>query len=85
MNIQIPVLLDLIQKIDGNLPVPEIRVWCHPERVGSMGDDYYRVFKTFERALRFIELHPEAERLPLLAFRGWEINLWEIQERQVDG
>lgn len=77
---EIPSTKDLIQETKGNLGVPEIRVWCHPERIGKTGDDYYNVFETFKEALSFIKNYKEAEEVPLIAFRGYEINLWEIQK-----
>lgn len=76
---EIPTTKDLIQETEGNLEVPEIRVWCHPPKIGKSGDDYYQIFETFELALAFIKSHKEAEEVPLIAFRGYEINLWEIK------
>jgi len=79
---EIPVLNDVIQDFKGNLKVPEIRVWCHPHYVGEHGDDYYEVFDTFQKALDFIAHNKKAEDAPLIAFKGYEINLWEIKERE---
>ena len=75
----IPTLKDIIQETEGNLKVPEIRVWCHPHKIGKSGDDYWHMFDSFEKALDFIKKHKEAESNPLIAFRGYEINLWEIK------
>jgi len=78
----VPVTIDMLQEMDGNLQVPEIRVWCHPHRIGKSGDDYYEVFDSFEKALNFISSRQEeAEDVPLIAFRGYEINLWEMAEK----
>lgn len=81
MALIVPALRDMIQESEGQLDVPEIRVWCHPHRIGESGDDYWHVFESFKAAFDFIEAHKEAENAPLLAFRGYEINLFgEIQE-----
>jgi len=73
----IPATKDLIQT--GNpLEVPEIRVWCHPHYVGKNGSDYYETFWSFKDALEFCATHDEAEEIPLIAFRGYEINIFEI-------
>jgi len=77
---EIPVSRDLIQKFRGNLEVPEIRVWCHPHYIETSGEDYYQVFESFKEAITFIETHFEAEGIPLIAFRGYEINLFAIDE-----
>ena len=79
---QIPTLVDMIQQTDGNLEVPEIRIWCHPHIIDASGDDYFRVFSNFNAAVEFIKTHPEAEKQPLIAFRGYEINLWEMKEAE---
>lgn len=76
---RVPAMKDVIQESAGNLEVPEIRVWCHPPKVGQSGDDYWMVFDTFQEALDFIAKHPEAESAPLIAFRGYELNLWEME------
>ena len=60
--------------------IPEIRVWCHPHFINKKGDDYFIIFKTFEEALGFIKKHKEAERRPLIAFRGKEINIFDIEK-----
>lgn len=70
---------DIIQEVEGNLEKPEIRVWCHPHRIGKSGSDGYKVFPSFQEALVFIKCTKEAERRPLVAFRGYEINLWSIE------
>jgi hypothetical protein len=72
----IPAANDLLQS-EKKLTIPEIRVWMHP---GEGGDDYYETFLTFEDADQFIKKHKEeAERNPMIAFRGYELNLWAIQ------
>jgi hypothetical protein len=71
----IPSANDLMQYKEW-LKVPEIRVWCHPHFTEKKGEDYYRVFKTFRSALWFIEKHKEAERVPLIAFMGKELNIF---------
>ena len=79
MEIKVQALYDVIQESEGNLRIPEIRVWCHPK---NGGDDYYEVFKTFRDAFQFINHHPEAERIPLIAFKGWEIDLYSVQSHR---
>jgi len=72
--VNVPSTIDIVQQVEGNLEIPEIRVWCHPG-----GDDCYEVFDTFEQALNFIKEHPEAEEVPLIAFRGRELNIFDSQ------
>ena len=81
---EIAGLHDIIQQCRGNLEIPEIRVWCHPHKINKSGDDYWEVFPSFDEAMKFIGKHPEAEDQPLIAFRGWEINLWTIDEVKSD-
>lgn len=77
--VKVPATKDLIQEVEGNREIlPEIRVWCHPHRINEAGDDYYYVFPTFLEALDYIQTHPEAENDPLVAFKGYELNLWAI-------
>jgi len=76
---EVPAMKDVIQEVGGNLEIPEIRVWCHPPKVGKSGDDYYEVFFNFPEAMEFIQTHQEAEDYPLIAFRGYEFNLWEVK------
>lgn len=73
--VAIPSTIDILQGTDNKLEVPEIRVWCHPHYIGIDGDDYYEVFPSFVDALSFISTHKEAEDIPLVAFRGRELNL----------
>lgn len=49
---------------------PQIRVWVHPK---SGGDDYYKVFRYFDDAKKFISENPEAEKDILMAVGGYEI------------
>ena len=72
----VPVIQDTIQELKGDLQVPEIRVWCHP----SEGGDYYEVFQTFQKALEFTNTHIESEAVPLIAFMGYEIDIFAIGE-----
>lgn len=74
--LEIAQTIDVIQECEGNLAMPEIRVWSHPHKIGKSGDDYYDVFDSFKQAHKFIESHPEAEENPLIAFRGHEINIY---------
>ncbi len=74
--LEITQLKDVIQETEGNLDVPEIRVWCHPHKVGKSGDDRYEVFSSFKEAHDFIESNDEAEESPLIAFAGHEINIY---------
>ena len=79
---EITTLIDITQdkKI---LEVPEIRVWCHPEKINKQGTDYFETFKSFKRALEFIKDHEKlAESTPLIAFRGYEINLFKIKTKK---
>ena len=75
---QIPSTIDMTQNSE-KLTTPEIRVWCHPHFIGKEGEDYYKVFFSFARAENFIKKHKEAERIPLVAFRGYEVNLYQIE------
>mgnify|MGYP001600032849 CR=1 FL=1 len=79
MAVSVPVAKDWMQKFDGILDIPEIRVWCHPHKIKEEGDDYYKAFPSFKEAVKFIATHPEAEDVPLLAFRGYEMNLWAVE------
>lgn len=74
----VPATTDVIQKVCGKLEMPEIRVWVHPK----LGSDDFVTFVSFGTALAFIKEHPEAERVPLLAFRGYELNLWEMHTEE---
>ena len=76
---EVPVTRDLVQEVEGNLEAPEIRVWCHPHKIGQSGDDYWQVCESFQEAVRFIGAHPEAEETPLIAFRGYEFNLFAVE------
>ena len=73
---KVPAAKDCIQEFRGSLEIPEIRVWCHPHRIGEDGDDYWRTFDTFKEAVEFSKSHEEAEKNPLIAFKGYELNLW---------
>lgn len=65
------------------IDIPEIRVWCHPERIGEPGERYCEKFNGFKRALKFIEEHKKlTEAEPLIAFRGYEINLFKIKTEE---
>ena len=76
----IPYTLDLIQQHGEEITdVPEIRVWCHPHKIGKQRDKYFRVFKTFTAALNFISKHKEADDTPLIAFKGFEIDIFGIK------
>lgn len=76
---RVPATVDLIQKCKGKLETPEIRVWCHPHKIGESGDDYYQLFASFADALAFISTHKEAEPFPLIAFGGYELNIFDMQ------
>lgn len=75
----VPATTDMIQEAEGKLDVPEIRVWVHPHRIGEEGEDTYFVFEGFKHALDFIKSRPDAEASPLIAFRGYELNLWDME------
>lgn len=77
----VPSTRDLIQELDGHSidEMPEIRVWIHPERKGEAGSDAYVVFPSFAEAIQYIAAHKvEAEGVPLVAFRGYELNLFDM-------
>ena len=76
---QVPTSIDIIQECNGNLEAPEIRVWCHPHYIGKDEPDYYEVFATFPEALGFIDGHKDAEDVPLIAFRGYEFNIFAVE------
>ena len=77
---EIPVMIDNIQEFGNSLEVPEIRVWCHPHYADAQGKDYYKVFTSFDLALDFIKDNSDvAEEVPLIAFRGYEINIFDIK------
>ena len=80
--VDVPATNDIIQECEGNLQRPEIRVWCHPHKIGKSGDDYYDTFESFEDAINFIEDHEEAEDAPLIAIKGYELNVFAIEERK---
>jgi hypothetical protein len=76
--VEVPATRDVLQENRPALELPEIRVWIHPK---SGGSDSYVTFKTFKEAMQFIRKHPEeAEMFPLLAFRGFEFNLWGVPQ-----
>ena len=81
--ILVPATKDLIQESRGNLEVPEIRVWCHPHLMGNVGDDYYEVFNGFEEAIEFIKTDKRAEKVPLIAFRGYELNIFDMKPEKL--
>ena len=82
----VPATIDAIQEAVGKFEtIPEIRVWVHPHKIGSQGSDTYITFSTFLEALVFIEAHPEAEKVPLVAFRGYELNLWDMRPEAMPG
>lgn len=68
--------VDIIQEGDINLIIPEIRVWSRPYKIGKPGNDYFDVFESFREAHQFIDGHPEAEEAPLIAFQGYEIDIY---------
>ena len=76
MKVKVPAMTDVIQEVSGYLVVPEIRVWCHPHYTRKDGDEYYQVFNGFQEALNFIKRHKEAEDVPLIAFRGYELSIF---------
>jgi len=75
----VPATKDVIQEYRGNLEVPEIRVWCHPHFIGEGGEDFYEVFGNFGEAVEFIKTDKRAEKIPLIAFRGYELNIFEMK------
>lgn len=78
---KIPMFADLTQVFDDKiLDTPEIRVWCHPHYVKKKGDDWYETFDSFKEAFEFIKTHKEAEGQPLIAYGGYEINIFDIEK-----
>jgi len=77
---KVPILVDVCQERETPRMIPEIRVWCHK----TSGDDYYEVFDTFIHALDFIASDAGkqlgCEDQPLIAFRGFEINIWDLPQ-----
>ena len=80
----VPVTVDVLQEIDGNLDMPEIRVWCHPRWIDRPGDCYYHKFPSFRSAMGYIKRTKSAERHPLIAFRGYEFDLFAVKEHKED-
>lgn len=78
---KVPALIDDIQAFGVKLEVPEIRVWCHPHYIDKDGGDYYYTFGSFKKALDFIKEHKEAEDQPLIAFRGYELNIFRMETK----
>lgn len=73
----VPHTKDMLQINPGDfLETPEIRVWVHPPNGGS---DTCRVFESFNSAEDFIKVTPGAEDVPLIAFKGIELNLYAMQ------
>lgn len=75
----VPATTDVTQVV--KLETPEIRVWFYPV---EGGDDGYEVFKTFEEALKVVGAKTADgkrvyEDTVLIAFRGYELNLWEMK------
>jgi hypothetical protein len=83
--VNVPSAIDVMQSKKPIEDIPEIRVWCCPHRqIGGIkpeqkGDDYYEVFGSFKEALAFIDKHPEAENEPLIAFKGFELNIFDMK------
>jgi hypothetical protein len=63
-----------IMQFKKKLETPEIRVWVHPP---EGGDDYVQTFDSFKEAIKFTKTNKGAESVPLIAFRGFELNLFE--------
>jgi len=78
-KIAVPATKDIIQEVNGKPFEPEIRVWFHPDRVGQEGGAYYMVFPSFVEAMRCIMTHKETEKHPLIAYGGYEINIFGIE------
>ena len=80
----VPVMKDLIQEVEGEILIPEIRVWCHPHYDGKDGEDYYEVFDNFGDALNFISNNKVAEPAPLIAYDGYEINIFDMESYDIE-
>lgn len=78
---EIPATTDIMQYEKKIIDIPEIRVWCHPHRIGGKGDDYFLTFDGFKEAFEFINKNKVlAEDVPLIAFRGFELNIFEMKK-----
>jgi hypothetical protein len=78
---------DVLQEAGGKtLTTPEIRVWCHPVKGG---DDFYYVFPTFRGAEGFIKKVSRKEFIPedvpLIAYAGFEIDLYGLAKKMKRG
>ena len=74
-----PTTKDLTQLKKKILDKPEIRVWCHPPKIGESDSDYWITFNTVKEAMTYIKTHKEAENIPLFAFNGFEYSLLETK------
>lgn len=82
MSVNIPSTIDMIQE-HGKIitDVPEIRVWIHPHKRGANGSDDYAIFDSFKKAFAFIKKTGlMAEDHPLIAFRGYELDIFQIEQ-----
>ena len=76
----VPATTDVLQS-ENKLETPEIRVWYKPIDGGDSG---YEVFGNFEEALAVAGKNDADKKVvwesnPLVAFRGYELNLWEMK------
>jgi hypothetical protein len=78
---KVPALKDVLQE-KKKLTIPEIRVWVHPERRGQTGSDWYQTFDSFKDALEFIRNTKGAETFPLIAYGGYELNIFQMQPEE---
>lgn len=78
----IPHVEDTIQIARGIKRTPEIRVWVHTNESDS---DYYTTFRTFHEAEDYCKKQPNAERYPVIAFCGLEVNLYALLYTLVEG
>jgi len=72
----VPATIDWDQR-KRKFKTPEIRVWFK----GKDGAEY-KTFESFDEAESYIKLNPGAERLPLVAMDGYEINLYDMKQRK---
>lgn len=60
------------EKKNMNLNIPEIRVW-------NKARTRHNVFNTFKKAFEYIKANKETESTPVVSFRGYEIDLYQIK------
>jgi len=78
LKVEVSAMKDAIQESNGLKMIPEIRVWHHPLKAGRKGQDCYVVCESFKEAIKHIGSSDDAEEHPLIAFKGWELDIFTI-------